>query len=134
MECASIAVFNSDGHLLVGLRKDTWKWNLPGGRIEEGEKPEQAAVRELREETGIRVPQKDLVFLGAGKTSNGVLVFSFEVRVDRRRPTTKHDPDEECVCWTWVDCKNGLPSKYKKRWNCKTDITLELLGLDYGQE
>ena len=32
--------------------KDSWV--LPGGHIERGEKPEHAAVREVREETGLK--------------------------------------------------------------------------------
>lgn len=30
-------------------------WDLPGGHVDEGEKPRQALVREMREELGIRV-------------------------------------------------------------------------------
>ena len=33
---------------------DTWGWEIPAGRIEAGERPEEAAVREVLEETGWR--------------------------------------------------------------------------------
>jgi 8-oxo-dGTP pyrophosphatase MutT (NUDIX family) len=34
---------------------DSWGWEIPGGRIDPGETPEQAAARETLEETGWRV-------------------------------------------------------------------------------
>ncbi|MCV4282149.1 NUDIX hydrolase [Pseudomonas capsici] len=38
---------------ILYVRKPKSKWALPGGRIEAGETPAQAAVRELSEETGL---------------------------------------------------------------------------------
>jgi len=50
-----IVVVSSDGCILLG-RKDGL-WSLPGGHIEEGETPEVAAVRELEEETGLKLQE-----------------------------------------------------------------------------
>src|SRR4029450_5393681 len=48
---------------------DTWGWEIPAGRIEPGETPEQAAVRETIEETGWRPgPPRHL---GAYAPNNG---------------------------------------------------------------
>ncbi len=46
-----------DGKVLVGNRKDSGLLCGPGGHIEPGERPEEAAVREAREEFGIYVAE-----------------------------------------------------------------------------
>jgi len=50
---ASVCVFRGAEVLLVKRAKPPFLWSLPGGRIEPGETAEQAAVRELAEETGV---------------------------------------------------------------------------------
>lgn len=53
--CGVIVV--KDGKILVGTRKDNGQVCGPGGHIEVGETPEEAAVRETREEFGIYVSE-----------------------------------------------------------------------------
>jgi len=50
---------------------DTWGWEIPAGAIDEGETPEEAAVRETLEETGWRPgPLREL---GSSFPSNGLM-------------------------------------------------------------
>jgi putative (di)nucleoside polyphosphate hydrolase len=51
-----IALFNQAGQIWLGRRDAApppWQWQLPQGGIDPGETPEDAALRELTEETGI---------------------------------------------------------------------------------
>ena len=51
---AALCRDGSDRILLV-RQADTGRWSTPGGVIEPGEAPEQAAIREVHEETGLAV-------------------------------------------------------------------------------
>lgn len=52
------AVIERGGDVLAGQRKPggnhPLKWEFPGGKVEAGESPEDALIRELREELGIQ--------------------------------------------------------------------------------
>ncbi|MBF0354552.1 MAG: RNA pyrophosphohydrolase [Alphaproteobacteria bacterium] len=48
-----ILLFNAQGEVFVGMRADSpGAWQMPQGGIDKGEEPRQAALRELKEETG----------------------------------------------------------------------------------
>jgi len=50
-----VIVLDSRGWILLEKRSDCGMWGLPGGRIEPGESVTEAAVREVKEETGLNV-------------------------------------------------------------------------------
>ena len=51
IEAAGGLVFNKDGDILMIFRNG--KWDLPKGKLEEGENKKQCAIREVEEECGI---------------------------------------------------------------------------------
>lgn len=57
---AAYALVREDGRLLM-CRLTNGRWTLPGGGLEFGERPEEGAVREVREETGFDVRLTGLV-------------------------------------------------------------------------
>jgi len=66
---ASVAVVDPYGRVLMQERDERApvhpeKWGLPGGRLEDGETFVEGAVRELEEETALRMTVDDLASLG----------------------------------------------------------------------
>ncbi len=52
---AAIAVVNEENEVLLVQRRDSGKWTMPGGTHEMGDGLASAAVREVKEETGMVV-------------------------------------------------------------------------------
>ncbi len=61
---AAAALVRSDGRLLLAQRPVgkpmAGLWEFPGGKVEAGESLEGALVRELREELGVQIADRDL--------------------------------------------------------------------------
>jgi 8-oxo-dGTP diphosphatase len=61
--CAGVVCLRANAVLLIrrGRPPKQGEWSLPGGRIEPGERATEAALRELREETGVEAEITGLV-------------------------------------------------------------------------
>ncbi len=55
------ALVDADGRVLIGQRQEgddfPGMWEFPGGKVEPGETPETAIIREMEEELGVRILQ-----------------------------------------------------------------------------
>jgi 8-oxo-dGTP diphosphatase/2-hydroxy-dATP diphosphatase len=68
----TVCCIYNDNQILLGMKKRGFgagRWNGFGGKVHEGETIEQAAMRELKEEAGIKAKKI---------TKRGVILFEFE--------------------------------------------------------
>lgn len=114
---AIIARHSRSGHL---------EWCLPKGHIEKGETPQQTAVREVHEETGIlgevvdSIATIDYWFTGTSQRVHK-LVHHFALRQIGGELTVEGDPDHEAEDAIWVDFADlddvlSYPNERKIAW------------------
>jgi len=96
VECAGAVVRDDHGRILLvrrGRAPGAGLWSLPGGRIEPGETPAEAAIREVREETGLEVEIDD-VLITAVVGDGAFRVQDFAARVIGGALLAGDDADE----------------------------------------
>ncbi len=97
---AACVIFDARGRvLLIEENYGRRRWGLPGGQLEDGEVPHDAAMRETREETGLDVELDHVI--GLYGLENGFFAYAFAARVVRGEPAVP--PTGEIAAVEWCD-------------------------------
>jgi 8-oxo-dGTP diphosphatase len=103
----AVALIDADGRILLARRppgkKMAGMWEFPGGKVDPGETPEAALVRELQEELGIEVLPGDLapfVFASHPYENFHLLMPVFLCRRWQGKPTPR---EGQALAWVAPD-------------------------------
>jgi len=103
-------------------------YTCPGGKLEEGESPIDAAIREAKEEAGLEVDKASLVDMGGitfGDVHADIFVFK-----TKEEPKFEQGLDSKMGKWSWIDIDKDWFST-KMLWPYKRFIIprMKLAGL-----
>jgi phage-related protein (TIGR01555 family) len=124
------------GDLLCGKRRDNGLWTSPGGHMDEGEIPEESAIREVYEETGVELDPSDLRKVALEKvvshrTGKEFMVCCYVAYLPEKPFVSAFaDPDHEVSEWKWVPISEDSPELNPNQRHAKKDaIVGYLFGL-----
>jgi 8-oxo-dGTP diphosphatase len=122
---AFVVLFDKKNRALLCHRRDLDIWNLPGGGVESGELPDEAAVRETKEETGLEIRTTGLVGI-YGKPHRDELVFVFTGKITggKLKKTAESD-DLEYFKLNKIP-KNTIPKHKERILDAKKSVTKPL--------
>ncbi len=79
---ASMLITDSEDRILLAKPNYRPDWGIPGGIVEAGEAPDQAATREIAEELALDIPAGDLLVVdwsaAAGDRPQAIMTFIFD--------------------------------------------------------
>ncbi|MBV8881077.1 MAG: NUDIX domain-containing protein [Planctomycetaceae bacterium] len=110
-DSAFAIILHANQVLLVKARAKE-NWQLPGGRLEPGETPHQALIREIHEETGLDAQAVRLT--GIYRREDGTVARVYEARARGRLAGARG----EIVAQRWVsirDAKDMVGASTRKR-------------------
>lgn len=90
IELAGCVILDDYGRILLlhRSRGDHEQWELPGGKVEEGEDPEETAMRELREELDLEVQLTKLLGSDTFEQDEDVYEYHwFQAEIVKGEPT-----------------------------------------------
>ncbi len=100
---AACALVDVDGRILLAQRPEgksmAGLWEFPGGKVEDGERPEETLIRELGEELGIEVNEACLAPLTFASHTYEDFHLLMPLFICRRWAGTPHGKENQALKW-----------------------------------
>lgn len=120
---ANVIIINDKGLICLVSRKNDHKdFGLPGGKLDEGETFEEAAIRETKEETGLDIKNLTMIFAMHRKGRMGqsfLAEYTGEI---------SFDSDEEPHAVKWGPISEAKKGSFGY-WNKLVDKSLKSMGV-----
>lgn len=111
-----VMILNSEGKLLLGKRhedpdkadsvfKISDVWTMPGGKLEYGESFEEGAIREVLEETGMKLKNPKVMCINQDKNEHAHFI-TIGLFSDEFEGSPKVMEPDEITEWAWFDLDN----------------------------
>jgi mutator protein MutT len=105
---------DSQKRILLCHRRDKDLWNLPGGKVESGESPWEAAVRECQEEIAVKVTIDSLIGCYYKKDVDD-LVFMFSASIENGQQLGMTDEADDIRFFSIDDLPENTAPKQRDR-------------------
>nr|WP_255552402.1 8-oxo-dGTP diphosphatase MutT [Maritimibacter dapengensis] len=110
---SAVALVDRDGRVLLAQRPEgksmAGLWEFPGGKVEQGETPEAALIRELHEELGIETWNSCLAPLTFASHTYDDFHLLMPVFVCRKWQGTPQPQEGQCLKWVAVNRLRDYP-------------------------
>ncbi len=110
---SAMALVDADGRVLLAQRPPgknmAGMWEFPGGKVEDGETPEQTIIREMREELGVEICETcftPLTFVSHAYDTFHLVMYLY---VCRKWEGIAQGKEGQALCWRRPPEMHELP-------------------------